>query len=122
MPWSIKGVSAEARGLAKSEAERSGQSIGPWLNQLIRAASEAERAVPAGSMLASTDPAALPGPGTPASQPGIDWRQEIERLTQRIGTLEARAAALVGPLDQAVERIARRLDAIETRRLEHEGA
>jgi hypothetical protein len=125
MPWSIKGVSAEARGIAKSEAERTGQAIGPWLNRLIRAASEVERqaadGAAAGTTGAAPAPAALPVPDMPRL-PAIEWRQEIESLTQRIGTLEARAAALVGPLDQAVERIARRLDAIEARRLEQQGA
>jgi hypothetical protein len=116
MPWSIKGVSADARGLAKTAAARAGQSIGPWLNQLIRAANQVEREAASGHSVAALDPAPLA-----AALPQVDWRGEIDELTKRISKLEERAAALVEPLDQAVERIARRLDAIEGRRLESQG-
>jgi hypothetical protein len=115
MPWSIKGVSADARGLAKTAAQRAGQAIGPWLNQLIRAANQVELEAASGPSLAAVDPAPLPAPSTVS---GVQWRGEIDELTKRIAKLEERAEALVGPLDQAIERIARRLDAIETRRLE----
>jgi hypothetical protein len=108
MPWSIKGVSSEARTLAKSAAGAASQSIGPWLSQVIRAASraESEAAAPA-----SLPVAAAAAPRVPV--PAVDWRAEIEALTVRVAKLEARAVQLFDPLDQAVDRIAHRLDAIE---------
>jgi hypothetical protein len=35
MPWSVKGVSDEARALAKVKAAEAGQNIGAWLNEII---------------------------------------------------------------------------------------
>src|SRR5437870_2419773 len=97
MPWSIKGVSAEARNLAKTAAGAGGEPIGPWLNQVIRAASAAERQAKSAQALARIEPAHPAA--LPAAPPAIDWRGEIEQLTERIAKLEQRAAALVGPLD-----------------------
>src|SRR5258708_18435374 len=114
MPWSIKGISAEARGVAKTAAGAANQSIGPWLSQLIRAASRAEHEATTGQALVAADPAPLPASGA-AELARPDWRSEIETLTDRIAKLEQRAAALVGPLDHAVDRISRRLHAIEAR-------
>ncbi len=42
MPWSLKGVSLEARLAAKQEARAAGIPIGEWLNAAIRAAAAAE--------------------------------------------------------------------------------
>ncbi len=35
MPWSVKGVSKEARNLAKAKAQAEGITIGDWLTKLI---------------------------------------------------------------------------------------
>jgi hypothetical protein len=35
MPWSVKGVSKEARNLAKAKAQAEGMTIGDWLTKLI---------------------------------------------------------------------------------------
>jgi localization factor PodJL len=44
LPWSIKGVSAEARIAAREAAKRAGLPVGVWLTRTIReiAAAEAE--------------------------------------------------------------------------------
>lgn len=43
IPWSIKGVSAEARAAAREAAKRAGEPLGVWLARMIRevAATEA---------------------------------------------------------------------------------
>lgn len=43
-PWSVKGISAEERELAKQAARRAGMPIGQWLSRQIREAAELERA------------------------------------------------------------------------------
>lgn len=43
-PWSVKGISAEERDLAKQAARRAGVPIGQWLSRQIRDAAEQERA------------------------------------------------------------------------------
>jgi localization factor PodJL len=35
MPWSVKGVTPEAREVAKLEAQKSGMTIGAWLSEVI---------------------------------------------------------------------------------------
>jgi hypothetical protein len=42
MPWSLKGVSREARRAAKSAAREAGLPIGAWLSRAIRATAAAE--------------------------------------------------------------------------------
>jgi len=42
-PWSVKGISAEERELAKQAARRAGVPIGQWLARQIREAAEMER-------------------------------------------------------------------------------
>lgn len=40
IPWSVKGVSAEARQAAKDAAQAAGMTIGAWLNLAIRQADQ----------------------------------------------------------------------------------
>jgi hypothetical protein len=42
MPWSIKGVSEEARAAAVAAARRAGVPVGVWLSRAIREAADAE--------------------------------------------------------------------------------
>jgi localization factor PodJL len=52
LPWSIKGISAEAREAAREAAKRAGLPLGAWLARTIRevAAAEArEREEPEGA-------------------------------------------------------------------------
>ena len=47
-PWSVKGIAAEERELAKQAARRAGVPIGQWLSRHIREAAEEERGSRAG--------------------------------------------------------------------------
>ena len=43
-PWSVRGVTAEARNAAIAAAHREGQTLGEWLDRAIRQNIKAERA------------------------------------------------------------------------------
>jgi len=99
MPWSIKGVSAEARKIAKSAAMASGEPMGVWLSRLIDAASAAK--LGQASQVAVRPEAPVPAPA--------ELRVDIEALTQRLANIERRMLASLQPLDQALAQIGRRL-------------
>ena len=54
VPWSVKGITREDRELAKAAAQNAGLSVGAWLTQQIRQATEAP------SPTAAADPSAAP--------------------------------------------------------------
>ena len=103
MPWSIKGVSAEARKIAKAAAMASGEPMGAWLTRLIDAASAAKFGQ-AGAV------ALRPEPSVPAP---AELRVDIEALTQRLSTVERRIRETLLPLDAAISHISRRLESLE---------
>lgn len=87
-PWSVKGISAEERELAKQAARRAGVPIGQWLSRQIREAAELERAnrsaMRAGGPARGAHQAAAPAawaPGEPAeAQPSptaTAWRSAL---------------------------------------------
>ena len=110
-PWSIKGVSHEARDAAKEGARISHQPLGGWLNQVIRMTSDAEGAAPVMSSGSSTtaDAAFAASPSSATT-----WQEAVVRLEARIAESERQAAEAALPADAALERIADRLEAIET--------
>ena len=91
-PWSVKGISAEERDLAKQAARRAGVPIGQWLSRQIREAAEAERTgrgatsgdgrfghPPGAWRSAGPDPSAASG-GAPGVAPGSTaaaWRSAL---------------------------------------------
>jgi hypothetical protein len=103
MPWSIKGVSAEARQIAKSAAMADGQPMGVWLTRLIEAASAARLGQP-GAMVPREE-APVPAPA--------ELRVDLEALSQRLTGVERRIQDSLQPLDRAIALISRRLEALE---------
>ena len=103
MPWSIKGVSAEARKIAKTAAMASGEPMGVWLSRLIDAAS-AQRLGQANQVVVRPEPP-VPAPA--------ELRVDIEALTQRPAAVERRMLEAIQPLDQALSQIGRRLEVLE---------
>lgn len=110
-PWSIKGVSPAARDAAKEGARISRQPLGRWLSQVIRKTSAAEGIEPVGSeeqdMPARAAYAASPSSAT-------TWEEAVVRLEARIVETEQKSIDAVLPVENALVRIADRLDAIET--------
>lgn len=103
MPWSIKGVSADARKIAKGAAMAAGEPMGIWLSRLIDAASAAR-------LGQATQVVLRPEPPVPAP---AELRVDIEALAQRLASVERRIRESVHPLDQALAQIGRRLEALE---------
>ena len=107
MPWSIKGVSAEARKIAKTAAMSAGEPMGVWLSRLIDAAS-AQRLGQANQVVVRPEPQ-VPAPA--------DLRVDIEALTQRLAAAERRMLEAIQPLDHALSQIGRRLEVLEAPQL-----
>ncbi len=109
-PWSIKGVSLEARDAAKEGARISRRPLGKWLTEVIRMTSAAETAATTNESgsAAATGTTAAASPSSAAT-----WHEAVVRLEARIAATESHAAAAVLPLNDAIERIADRLDSIE---------
>ncbi|MBM3571123.1 MAG: hypothetical protein FJX52_01995 [Alphaproteobacteria bacterium] len=126
LPWSIKGISSEARQIAKERATEAGQPMGSWLSDVIRTISQLERAEAENP----GQPAPVQ-PKSPTAQTERPMELESERpydtagyktsgkdddiaiLAQRVAKAERWTAKSVGPLRQAIDAINRRLDVLE---------
>lgn len=105
MPWSIKGVSTEAREAARAAVEASGGTMGEWLGEAIRTVAAEERGV-------AEMPDAVPT--APEMTPEMA-SEMLEPLAERIAAAERRTALMVAPLHELLETIARRLEGLENR-------
>ncbi|EKE78526.1 MULTISPECIES: hypothetical protein [Oceanibaculum] len=101
MPWSIKGVSPEAREAARKAVESGDMTMGEWLSEAIRAVAAEERGV-----------ASAPEPAAAQTEVTED---RLEPLAERIAAAERRTALMVAPLHELLETIARRLEGLENR-------
>lgn len=101
MPWSIKGVSPEAREAARKAVDSADMTMGEWLGEAIRAVAAEERG-------AADRPE--PVPASPEMTPDM-----LEPLAERIAAAERRTALMVAPLHELLETIARRLEGLEGR-------
>ena len=136
MPWSLKGISDEARDFARQAADDADVPVGAWLSSVIRAAADAERGpeptVPSGAAAASPTP---PGPtqggntieravqivsdfGFEPEGPAQDadliedadlLQATLESLERRIAESEALTEEALAPLEKEIDRIRRRL-------------
>lgn len=104
LPWSVKGVSATARKLAKEGAAKSGMTIGQWVTQAI---GEAASGVSA--------------PKLPA-QPALAQKQAATIVSQKTAPVAAAPAATASSensgdvfrrLEQRLFDISQRLDGVE---------
>ena len=91
LPWSIKGVTAEARARAKDAAKRQGLTMGAWLSQAIESSDGAPPAADVGA------------PAAPAD------------IEARVDALEARMVALASPLHEVIAQLFIRLGQLEDR-------
>ncbi len=91
-PWTIKGISPEARNAAIAAAERARQPIGEWVSRAIRSQVQTDR---------QESRAAVPvqPQAAPASDPAADLAQ-LERLVALASSLSAAGA----PPPKAVSR------------------
>lgn len=85
MPWSVKGVSDEARARAKALAQASGQTMGAWLSEQILAME------PTDEHQSAAEPAQPPVSGqihTVADSKVAELAELMLALARRIATLE----------------------------------
>ena len=85
MPWSVKGVSDEARARAKALAQASGQTMGAWLSEQILAME------PTDEHQSAAEPVQPPGSGqlhTVADSRVAELAELMLALARRIATLE----------------------------------
>jgi len=76
-PWSVKGIAAEERELAKQAARRAGVPIGQWLSRQIRDAAEQERS--AGRMPPRSAAAPEPPPPAAPTTTAAAWRSALAK-------------------------------------------
>jgi len=84
MPWSLKGISDEARDFAKHAADQSQLPVGAWVSGVIRAAALQEQDPGAGHNPVATSQPAAETPPPPADQDIVDRSGggTIERAAQ----------------------------------------
>jgi len=140
MPWSVKGVSAEARELAKTATTREGDTMGEWLSDVIRRVGAAQaagrpvgaahhrRGVPVAGARGGTgggmggvpvrsgtvgtvQAAAPPQPVQPADS--VDEEALATLIAERVERSETRLVGLLQSLEDIVGRLADRLDRLE---------
>ena len=73
-PWSVRGVTAEARNAAIAAAHREGQTLGEWLDRAIRQSIKAERA----------------GELAPTLKPRLELVKTMQAQNARLEAVEAR--------------------------------
>ena len=120
-PWSVKGIDPKAREVAKDLARRSGMTLGEWLNRMII---EGEGGVDAATLEAFGDagrpnnryvetsrneaPARIEAPQHPADEVGR-VAQALDRLADRIEAAESRSAQAITGIDESVRGALHRL-------------
>lgn len=104
-PWSIKGVDADAREIAKAKARASDMTLGQWLNQAISEADKPAVAAPA------------PQPQAGSSLDTARLMRAISEVARRVDQVRDGPAATVdlGRVEQALAQMARRMEALEQR-------
>jgi hypothetical protein len=109
LPWSLKGVSPEAREIAKKAAAQQGMTIGEWVSRAIRDVGPEQEPETVPETVPVQDEAPLSGGAE------TDAETVREAVRTRIYESEERVAHMVGPLQEIIERLSRRLTRIEER-------
>lgn len=107
-PWSIKGVSTEARDFAKTAASKNGLTMGDWLTKVIRDdMHEAKR----NSEVDNKQIAGSDGDKTSPAVPHLNNDSVIKKL----GETEERVLEAIKPLSKILMQLSLRLEALESR-------
>ena len=115
-PWSIKGISIEARKLAKEGAAKEGLTIGQWLKKIINEDHDASFILPNKSS-ESADPenAVTKTLKSDLSQrPPIKFRDETMVL-ELINQIEKRYLDLTTPIQSILNQLSLRMDLVESK-------
>lgn len=114
MPWSLKGISDEARAFAKLSADNADEPVGAWLSQVIRAAAATDAIT---APMTNPPPAVVPGaaPAPVIDTPPVQTAPEPtpQPTPDQGGSTIERAAQIVDDFGFEPEGPARDADLIE---------
>ena len=108
-PWSIKGVSVEARDFVRTAAAERGITMGEWLTNVIQNETKAFEST--GDSRQRTNDVFK----TPQMVTEVPKRAE-DRLLKKLDETEDRVLEAVKPLKEIVLKLSLRLEALESRR------
>ena len=107
-PWSIKGVSVEARDFVRTAAAERGITMGEWLTNVIQ--NETKAFVSTGDSQQKTNDVFK----TPQMVTEVPKRAE-DSLLKKLDETEGRVLEAVKPLREIVLKLSLRLEALESR-------
>jgi hypothetical protein len=112
MPWSVKGVSKEAREVVKKAAAEQGITMGEWLSQAIRADTDEPRG--SNPTVENTAPARPPATTREAGSREVEERLR-RGIVEKIAESENRILNVVEPLQEIIQQMALRIELLESR-------
>lgn len=124
MPWSVKGVTHEAREVAKEQSTSEGGTMGAWLTGVVRRVGAAEAsgkslvakgAVKNTAAAPSTDLATTQADAAPVQSEVVDEAELIDMVSERIQATEERLTHLLGNIEHIILRLSDRLERLEDR-------
>ena len=107
-PWSIKGVSTEARDFAKTAASKNGLTMGDWLTKIIRDEMDESKR---NSGVESKQGAGSDGDKISPTVPHLNNDSVIKKL----GETEERVLEAIKPLSKILMQLSLMLEALESR-------
>ena len=110
-PWSIKGISIEARKLAKEGAAKEGLTIGQWLKQIINKDHDASFILPNNSSENAVTKTLKSGL---SQSPPIKFHDETMVL-ELINQIEKRYLDLTTPIQSILNQLSLRMDLVESK-------
>ena len=115
-PWSIKGISIEARKLAKEGAAKEGLTIGQWLKKIINEDHD-ETVISANKSLenAKSDIAATKTLKSDLSQPPPMKTYDETMVLEIIDQIEKRYLELTTPIQSILSQLSLRMDLVESK-------
>ena len=115
-PWSIKGISIEARKLAKEGAAKEGLTIGHWLKKIIDEDHD-ESVISANKSLENANPeiAATKTLKSDLSQPLPMKTHDETMVLEVIDQIERRYLELTTPIHSILSQLSLRMDLLESK-------
>ena len=115
-PWSIKGISIEARKLAKEGAAKEGLTIGHWLKKIINEDHD-ESVISANKSLENANPeiAATKTLKFDLSQPPPMKTHDETMVLELIDHIEKRYLELTTPIQSILSQLSLRMDLLESK-------
>ena len=115
-PWSIKGISIEARKLAKEGAAKEGLTIGQWLKKIINEDHDESFTSPNKSLEnANSEIAATKTLKSDLSQPPPMKTHDETMVLELIDQIEKRYLELTTPIQSILSQLSLRMDLVESK-------